>query len=284
MKRDSIQEYHRPTDLVEALRLLRRATPITLPLGGGTWVSADGPRDLGAVVDLAGLGLDGITLEGGVWRVGAAATAQAVVDSGAGRELRGGALSEAARAMAGRSLRNRASVAGEIVVADGISPLVTALLAYDAELTLVSLKEDAPESKRIALRSFLPYRANLLSGGALITEIRLPVPSPDTRAVFERVARTPRDYPIVCVCVSMAVKDGIAGNPRIAVGGVAPVPVRLDATEFGLEKKRIEQHLAAAIEDGVRGLSPTGDWLGGAEYRLAMARELIQRAVLRCAA
>ena len=283
MTQANIQEFHKPATLIEAIQLLRRPAPKTMAAGGGTWLLASAPRDLEAVVDLSGLGLGEIAQSGPEWRRGATATLQALIDSPAGRDFCGGVLGEAARAMAGRSLRNRGTLGGCLVTADAVSPFVTALLACDAELTIATLKNEAVDLRRVTARAFLTYRTNLLDEGALITEIRLSLPSADTRAAYERVARTPRDYPIVCAVARCAAKNGILGNVRLALGGLAAHPIRLELAEFALEKKRLSDHLETALEDGLRGVAPAGDWLASAEYRLSMARELVERALRRAA-
>lgn len=283
MSFSSLQEYLRPTHLEDALRLIGRASPRTRIIAGGTQVGADAPRDVEAVVDIGGLALSAISLEGAVWRLGATASLQALIESPAGTAFCNGILGDAAKAMAGHSLRNRATLGGAIATTDGVSPLVTALLACDAELSVATLKSDALVMRQVGLRAFLSYRAGLLEEGALITAIRLGVPSADTRAAYERVARTPRDYPIVCAVARCAIRDGIAGNVKLALGGVAAAPVRIELTEFGLEKKRLADHIEHALDHGLAGLAPAGDWLGGADYRRAMARELSMRALMRCA-
>jgi probable selenate reductase FAD-binding subunit len=274
-----VKEYHRPSTLDEALSLIRRKTPHTAVLAGGTWLNGETPRDVEAVVDISNLGLDRIDRQGSppLMRIGAATTLQSLID--ALRDMPGlDVLATAAHAMAGLNIRNQATLGGAIVTADGSSPLVTALLASDAELVI-----QADEERTVTLSGFLSYRERMLAEGILMTEVRMPIPSADTRAVYERVARTPRDYPIVCAVARCAVNVGIAGNVRIAVGGVASTPIRLSAMEFGLEKKTISEYLDRALSAAVAGLSPQNDWLGSAEYRAEMARVLVRRAVEKAA-
>jgi probable selenate reductase FAD-binding subunit len=274
-----IKEYHRPSTLDEALSLIRRKTPHTAVLAGGTWLNGETPRDIEAVVDISKLGLDRVDRQGSppLVRIGAAATLQSLVD--ALRDTPGlDVLATTAHAMAGLNIRNQATLGGAIVTANASSPLVTALLACEAELVI-----QADEERTVALSGFLSYRERMLAEGILITEVRMPIPSADTRAVYERVARTPRDYPIVCAVARCAVKDGIAGNVRIAVGGVTPTPIRLSAMEFALEKKTIAEHLDRALSVAVGELAPQNDWLGSAEYRAEMARVLVRRAVEKAA-
>jgi probable selenate reductase FAD-binding subunit len=285
----NVKEYHRPSELMEAVALLKRADVRTVALGGGTWLAGEAPREVEAVVDVADLGLNKIVAEGSMLRIGAAITHQALVE----HELVGAACSsalhligQAAEAMSGRNIRNRATIAGAIVTADAASPLVTALLACDAEIVVAGARDKSKDVqnpldfwKVLPLAGFLSYRQQVLGEGTLITEVRLPIPTPDTRSSYDRVARTPKDYPIVCAAASLATKDGIAGNVRIAVGGVAPAPIRLTQLEFGVERKRLADWFEGELNAAIESLAPQGDWLGSAEYRREMARVLVRRVV-----
>jgi carbon-monoxide dehydrogenase medium subunit len=286
----NLKEYHRPKDLTEAVALLQRKQPRTVVLNGGTWLVGEAPRDVEAVVDIADLGLNRILVEGNLVRIGAAVTHQQLVES---EQLRTSALrviSETAQAMSGLNIRNRATIGGAIVTADAASPLVTALLACDAEVVIAGAKDKTKQAddprdfwKVLPLAGFLAYRRQILDEGTLITEVRMPLPSPDTRSHYARVARTLRDYPIVCAVAAFAMKDGIAGHVRIAIGGVAATPIRLSRLEFGLEKKRLADWLDGEMEAQMALLDPPGDWLGSAEYRKEMARVLVRRAILAVA-
>jgi carbon-monoxide dehydrogenase medium subunit len=276
------KEYLKPTSLDEALALLQRRTPRTAVLAGGTWLNAEAPRDVEAVVDIAALGLDKVEWQSSppMLTLGAAVTLQTLVSALAntpGLDV----LATTAEAMAAVNIRNRATLGGVIVTADAPSPLVTALIACDAELVIQAVQ--TAEERTIALTAFLAYREQVLADGVLITAIRMPVPSADTRAAYERVARTPKDYPIVCAVARCAMKDGIAGNMRVAMGGVAPTPIRLSNMEFSLEKKPVQEHLERALDNAIATLTPASDYLGSAEYRREMARVLARRAVMKAA-
>lgn len=274
-----VNEYHKPNSLDEAITLLRRTTPRTAVLAGGTWLNGEAPRDIEAVVDIGGLGLNQIIRQSSppLMRLGATATLQVLIESL--RDVPGlDVLAITAHAMAARNIRNQATLGGAIVTADSSSPLVTALLACDAELVI-----QADEEHTVTLSGFLAYRQRMLVEGILITEIRVPIPSTNTRAVYQRVARTPRDYPIVCAVARCAMNNGIAGNVRVACGGVASTPIRLNAIEFALEKKLVAEHLDQAIHSAIGALTPQGDWLGSGEYRKETARVLVQRALAEAA-
>ncbi len=296
-------EYHRPSSTDEAMSLLRRATPHTAVLAGGTWLNGETPRDVEAVIDISALGLDAIQSEDAppLLRIGAAVTLQRLVETFSpdptlrAASSRTGSpdptpladycatpglavLSVAAHAMAALNIRNRASLGGALVTADSSSPLVTALLACDAVLLIRT-----DEERMVSLSAFLSYREQIMKQSALITQFMLPVPRADVHSAYDRVARTPKDYPIVCAVARCAVKDGIAGTVRLAVGGAAAVPIRLHALENALEKKNVASYLDGAIDDALRTLRAPDNWLGSAEYRLAMARVLSRRVIRRAA-
>lgn len=290
----NLKEYHRPQGLMEAVNLLKRADIRTVAMGGGTWLNGEGPRDVEAVVDIAGLGLDRIAAENNMLRIGAATTHQQLLESEWVGKAAPNALhviGETAEAMSGLNIRNRATLAGAIVTADAASPLVTALLACDADVVLAGTKDKSKDVQSptdffrvIPLAGFLAYRQQVLNEGTLITEVRLPIPSPDTKSSYQRVARTPKDYPIVCAVASFAMKDGIAGNFRVAVGGIAPAPARLTRLELGVEKKLLDEWFESELNAAMDTVNPAGDWMGSAEYRKEMARVLVKRAVTDCTA
>jgi CO/xanthine dehydrogenase FAD-binding subunit len=278
----NVKEIYRPATVDEAIALLRRAPPRPVVLSGGTWLTGDAAGDVSAetALDISRLGLDRVAAEGNRVLLGAAVTLQALVEGPAALAgtSAGAVLAATARAMAAVNIRNRATLGGSLVTADGPSPLATALLACDAELVV-----HTDQARAIALGAFLDYRGRILADGALITGVWITLPAPDVRFAYRRVARTPSDYPIVCAVARCAIKDGVAGSVRAAVGGAAPTPIRLTALELGLEKKRLSEHLERELAAAVAALRPPGDWLGSAEYRREMAGVLVNRALAAAA-
>jgi CO/xanthine dehydrogenase FAD-binding subunit len=255
--------------------LLRRGGPATVVLAGGTKLVASGRRDVEAVVDLRNLPLSYVRAQDATLTIGATTTLQQLIDTPDMRTLSSGVLAEASRAVAARNLRNAATIGGTAASAAGDDPLLTALLALDARLDVY-----APESRLIPLAGFLAYRERLLDDGALITEVRIPLLIGPLGAAYAAVGRTPRDRPIVCAVARMELAAGVASNVRLALGGVAPVPVRANAAEQTLERKPLsDEQILTAAEQAVAGLAPTGDFRGSAEYRLEMARVLARRAL-----
>ena len=273
-----IIEYHRPETLQEALILLGRNDPVTVPMGGGSLLNRPSLEPV-AVVDLQALGLDQIQRQGNRLAIGATATLRALEESILA--LEGDSLSPVLRRVilheATPHIRNVATVAGVLVGADGRSPFATALLALDARLVVVPGFEKAAQvhgqenhpgldagpgklsATEISLGNLLPLRAELLRG-RLITQALLPL---HVRLAYEFVARTPADRPIV----SAAVARWPSGRTRVALGGYGRAPaLALDGPEPG------GAEIAAQTA-----YSQAGDSWASAEYRQAMAAILTRR-------
>ena len=243
-----ILEYWRPKDMDEALGLLARQQPKTIPLGGGTTLS-HGLKEAVAIVDLQDLPLKQISRQGNYLRIGAAVTLQVLLES----PETGDALSDVLRREVTLNLRNMATIAGTLVTATGKSALATALLALDARLVF------ATDDKEITIGDWLPQRWTVHSSG-LITEVVLPL-QPVLR--HEIVARSPADQPVVCVAVGM----WPSGRTRVALGGFGPAPV---LAMDGPEKEGAE----AAVESAY---SHPDDAYASGEYRSQVAQTLVAR-------
>jgi CO/xanthine dehydrogenase FAD-binding subunit len=248
-----ITAYHRPQSLDEALKLLARSSPSTVPLGGGTLLSHGQLEEI-EVVDLQALGLNGITERGQTLHIGAAATLQKLLEFPKSPP----AMRTALRLEAPLNLRNAATVGGTLIVCDGRSSFVTVLLALDARLSVVRTQ---PET--IGLGDFLAVRS-LDRRPLLITGLDIPR---GTKVEFDYVARTPADTPIVAV----ALAQWPSGRTRLAVCGHGAAPaLAMD----GKGAEGIESAARNALRDA------TDPW-GSAEYRMDVAVTLSKRCLGR---
>lgn len=271
----NLQEYHRPGSLEEAVALLRRSDRVTRPIAGGTVLAASWRPGLEALVDLSQLSLDYVRVEGISLCIGATTTLQEFVEHPDLATFASGLLVEATLAVGARNLRNAATLGGTLAMATGQDPLLTALLALDASLTVY-----APEPRQVPLNGFLGYREKLLDDGALITQVRLPLLIGPLGAAYVAVGRTPRDMPIVCAVARLELAEGIASNVRLVLGGVARLPLRANEAERLLERKALTaERIEAAAEKAAADLDPPADFRGSAEYRREVARVLARRAL-----
>ncbi len=251
----AIIEYHRPNTIDEALQLLSRPEPITVPLGGGSAIREMFSKSI-AVVDLQALGLDQIERQGNRLDIGARASLESLMNFVAIMP----ALRQAIELEAAHNQRQTATVAGTLVSAGGRSPFATAMLALDAQITLLPGDVGASEHN-IPLGDLLLQRGEMLPG-RLITVITIPL---NVRMCFDSVARTPADRPIVCA----AAVQWPGGRTRVALGGYGNAPVlAMDGPE------------AAGAEIAARdAYCRAGDVWASAEYRQEIAAVLTRRCV-----
>jgi carbon-monoxide dehydrogenase medium subunit len=258
------------------LALLARRNPHTVPLAGGSSLIGSADPTVEAVVDLQGLGLEAIRLEGDVLHIGAMATRSALAVEENALRLYDGLIARAAHHWGGNVQRNRATVGGALAVAAPDDPLVAALLVCDARVVFYA----AAGLRELPLADFLPRRTELLGAPALILGVHVSVPSGSTGASLAIVARTPADSPIVLAAASLEVEGGRCAGARLALGGVAPTAVRLAEVEAMLAGRPVSAErigsAAARVGDFI---DPPGDFRGSAEYRRAMAVVLSERAL-----
>jgi CO/xanthine dehydrogenase FAD-binding subunit len=242
-----ITHYYRPQTLDEALKLL--LLPDTCPLGGGTALTQDIVKSF-SVVDLQAIGLDNIRKSGSRLEIGATVTLQMLVES----PYVSHPMKTALEREAPLNLRTMGTAAGTLVTCDGRSPLGVVMLAMDTECLLVSDKQSL-----IKLGDLLPLRDKLLAG-KLITRFDIPL---NIKLVFESVARTPADKPIVCA----ALAQWPSGRTRLALGGWGQTPtLAMDGNEPG------------GLEEAARNaFSEAADAWASAEYRMEIAGVLAKR-------
>lgn len=136
------------------------------------------------------------------------------------------------------------------------SSIGMALLAYDArtvidgagERPLTAVFGDGTDGRR----------DHQLAEGELLTHVVLPAPAPDERAAYFRsISRARAEWPLAECIVRLGVAGGAITWSRVAVGGVAPVPLRLPEVEAALQGRPAEQAtLEAAAARATAGASP----------------------------
>ena len=125
-----IIDYHRPASMEQALALLERKDPKSIPLAGGNVISRFHETPV-AVIDLQSLGLGGIEISQYSCKIGAMTRLQDLVDSPVIPQ----GLKKAASRETNINIRRTATVGGVLVTSDGTSPLLGCLLALDAKLS-----------------------------------------------------------------------------------------------------------------------------------------------------
>ncbi|MBM3295071.1 MAG: 2Fe-2S iron-sulfur cluster binding domain-containing protein [Candidatus Aminicenantes bacterium] len=217
--------------------------------------------------------LQGIRLENGLCRVGAATPLIEIEESPDIRRILPGLGRHFAR-IASLPVRNRATVAGNIVNASPAGDLSVIFLALDATVVLARERMQ----RIVALRDFFRgYKIIDLSPDEVIVEIRFPVPDAATRFDFEKVGRRDRlDIASASSAIRLRVLDGRIVEAHAAAGSVAPVPLYLRETSAFLRGQVVSAATAreAAAVAG-REISPISDIRGSAGYKHALLPRLI---------
>lgn len=207
-------------------------------------------------------GLAGVHPEDGAVRVGALTRHAALT-----RQTDHPLLAEAARWIGHTAIRTRGTTGGSIAHADPAAELPVVAVGTGAAVTVAG-----PAGTRTVAAEELFEGALMttLADEEMIVEARFPVP---TRWGFAEFARRHGDFALVTAVVAE-----VGCRVRIALGGVGGVPVRGAAGEAVLAAGGSAREAAAAASAQ---LHPTGDLHGSAEFRRAIAAEMMRRALAK---
>jgi len=269
----NLKEYCRPSSVDEAVRLKRELGARAVYLAGGTDLLVHRPIGVERAIDIRHAGIDYAGQRGDWFVVGGGALLCDAEE--ALRAVCGGMLRCALRETAPWLIRNAATVAGNIANASPAADSVPALLVLDAQLRL-----NADESDSISLESVFVSPHRTVLGDRLIHEIRLPSTAAARQGAFIKLARSKSDIALVNVAVSF-IRDGDRlREVRIALGAVAPTPIRAAGAETVLEGQPLSSTVLEEVERKVRDeIKPISDWRASAEYRTRMSGVLVRRAL-----
>jgi OHCU decarboxylase len=183
-------------------------------------------------------------------------------------------LTSAASWTGGIANQNRGTLGGNIVNASPAADSLPALLAYEAELLLVSVRGE----RRVPYASFhVGYRKTRLAPDELIRCICLKKRFSEYYAHARKVgARNAQAIAKVCLAALGRFTYGHVEDVRLAMGSVAPVPLRLVETERIIKGKQIDrQLLQAARATAASEIKPIDDIRSTSSYRAAVAGNLV---------
>lgn len=263
--------------LTEAVGLMAREPGAWLPIAGGTDVMVlygAGTLPARKLVSIWNLReLRGIAETNSEIAVGAACTYTDLRRSPLiAREFP--LLARAASWTGGIANQNRGTLGGNIANASPAADSLPALLAYDAQLILASVRGE----RRVAYREFhLGYKQTAMAADELIRAIYLPRKFAGYFSYARKVgARQAQAIAKVAIAGLGRVRDGVMQDIRIAVGSVAPVPLRLEKLETALVGKKCGEISAEELRRlVVREIAPIADIRSTAEYRAAVAGNLV---------
>jgi carbon-monoxide dehydrogenase medium subunit len=170
-----------------------------------------------------------------------------------------------------------ATIGGTLAVGEPTGPVNLALLALGAEVTI-----RMPAARTAPLHVLFADRSTYLPPHALMTEIALPQLPANPGTAYAAVSRTPHDHPIVNAAALVTRVGHICHHARLALGGVAPCPLRVPGVESLLLGHEIDEPLLARVANAItEAVDPRTDSRASADYRREMAAVVAVRALRR---
>ncbi len=275
-------KYYEPTSLREAVDILTELGPGAKVLAGGTdllVLMKMGVLRPSAIVNIKPIhGLDHITEGEDGLHIGALAKLRAIEKNNVVR-ARYTALYEALRSMASIQIRNMGTIGGNLCNASPAADTAPPLLVYNAKLRIYG-----PGGYRVVDidKFFLGPKKTVLKYNELLTEIIIPYPWEQSGSAFIKVARTSMDLAKASVAVYLVLDRDTIYEARVALGSVAPTPVRARSVEEALEGRGFSEELARrAAKLVVNDISPITDARSTAEYRRHISKVIVFDALMK---
>jgi CO/xanthine dehydrogenase FAD-binding subunit len=270
-------EYLAPRNLAEALAMLADRKEV-IPLAGGTDLLVqikEAQRPVKALLSLKRVPeLRRRVVNGGLTLGSMVTLARIAADPRIRRDY--AALAQGVDLIGSVQIRNVATLGGNLCSAVPSADTAPALLALGARTVIAS----ASGERTVPLEAFFlgPERTVLLPG-ELLKEVVVPQPPEHSGSCYLRhTARARMDIAVVGVAAAVALAaDGTIAAARLALGAVAPVPMRAGEAEALLSGQSLtEELLSAAGAAAARAAEPIDDQRASAEYRRHLVDVLIR--------
>ena len=184
-------------------------------------------------------------------------------------------LCQAASETGGLAIQNRGTLGGNIANASPAADSPPALLAYNAELELLSVRG----SRWVPYQTFhTGYKQTIMQPDELLARIRLPRLWPDLTHYYRKVGtRKAQAISKVCLAATARVYEGTVDQVRIALGSVAPVPLRCRKTEAVLQGAMLDEGtIEKARAELSREIVPIDDIRSTRDYRLKVSLNVLE--------
>jgi carbon-monoxide dehydrogenase medium subunit len=220
--------------------------------------------------------LNRLQVEGGKLAIGAcvrhAAFHRPVVEGPLGK-----LLSAVVRHIAHHPIRTRGTFCGSVAHADPASEWCALAATLDGEM----VAQSARGTRVIAAKDYFQgIMTTALAEDELLTEVRLPILSPETRFGFYEFNRRAGDFALAMAVVTFHLENGAIVEPRVGLGGVEPHARRIAQAEAALQGRPAgAQAFAAAAEAAAAAVDPLEDAITDAQYRRDLVRAVVRRAL-----
>ena len=273
----AITAFYQPASVQEAVKLMHSKRGKGAYVAGGTDLLCELRRPE-FVINVRDL-LNKIKREAKVFMIGAAATVSQIEYWDELAKADGGLLRQCAKDFASRQIRNMATIGGNLASAVPSADFATPLLVLQAQCVI----QGKTGRRSVPIEKFFIGPHQSVLGKNLLVAIRVPRPEAGERGAFLKIGRNPGD--IAAINLSALVK--LAGRKfkkvRIALGAVAPTPIRAYEAEAYLEGKEVtEEHIRQAAELAAEAAQPISDQRASKAYRKQMCNALTRRALQQC--
>ncbi len=274
-----LKEYLVPKSVKEALELLDGYEGSIGVVAGATDVFADNNPAFDALLDITKIGLNYIEFKDNMLFIGSCTTFRQLIKSHFVKE-KFKALWEASQVIADMTVRNVATVGGNICSAVPSGDAIPPMFAVDANFVLISKKGERIVKPQ---EFFTGPRRTILKNNEIIKEFRIALPDTPTESAFEKIARNSVDLANANVAVSISCKkDGTISDAKIALGSVAPTVVRAKEAERTLIGKMPDEKTLQDLYNKIpSAISPITNIRSTKEYRAEVLKVLVRKAVLR---
>lgn len=274
--------YYLAATLSDALGYLNQHPDDSMVISGGTDLVLELKRgqhnDRTRIVDISRIsGLDKIYTDNiGALHIGALVTHNQVTSS---EMIRSNArcLAEASFQVGSPQIRNRGTVAGNLITASPANDTIPALIVLGAELVIVSPNGE----RRVKLEDFyLGVRKTTLGKNEILKEIVINPEAGTHNSTFYKFAlRNAQAISVANAAVALKTYKGKVVGARIAVGAVAPTVVRLQSIESQVSGLSLEQLENFQLPETIHEISPISDIRGSATFRREMIRVIVKRCI-----
>lgn len=279
------ETYYQPGTLDDALGLLAEHGARARVIAGGTDVIVELSRNVkptATLIDITRIPeLRGIHPEGHELILGALTTHNDVIASPL-LVTHALPLAQACHEIGAPQLRTRATVAGNLITASPANDTISALMALDARVVLVS----TAGTRTLPVSDFLTgFRTTALRADELVREIRIPAMTANQRGLFIKLGlRRAQAISVIHIAMVLTFDDDIVTDARIALGCLAPTIVRGHAIERAVTGHQLTPDICAHAGTLARNdVTPIDDIRGSAGYRQATLARLVTDGLQRLA-
>jgi len=262
------------SDIGDKARIIAGGTDLILEIERGI------RKGIKTLIDISAIpGLDEINEDqDGVIHIGPLVTHNHIVASPLIRK-KAYALLQACWEVGSPQIRNRGTIAGNLVTGSPANDSISPLMVFNAKLSLVSKRGE----RVVALSDFYQgVRKTVLAPDEVIVDIFFDAPESNQQSYFIKSAlRKAQAISVINISVLLTLMDETIQNSNITMGAVAPTIIHaLDAEDYLVGKKLHDSVISKAAELTAKAANPISDIRGSDDYRSYLVSVMAKRALM----